>query len=204
MWEMTVDDLIGMLENFDGSSEVAIEVDFPGIDGWQVKTYSFGVRPDNDSDGPKLGFSIYESAFDYPDILRVLKGRRGSNTRGVLHTKVSPEKRPHPPGKKPIPIQAIPCIEDYDDQTVYINRIDKVSTGTYEYMNRVYDKLGEINALDTFEYLEISSLFLDDQGFSHTQIGGVPVYHDRGHINTLYSASAGEFFTEQLSAIIDE
>jgi hypothetical protein len=28
---------------------------------------------------------------------------------------------------------------------------------------------------DTFECLEVSSLFLDDEGSSHTQIGGVPV-----------------------------
>jgi peptidoglycan/LPS O-acetylase OafA/YrhL len=107
-------------------------------------------------------------------------------------------------GRKPVLIQAIPRIEDYDDQTVYIDRMDKVSTGVEEYMDRVYDRLEGIGASDSFEYLEISSLFLDDKGFSHTQIGGVPVYFNANHINTFYSASAGEFFTERLRVIIGE
>jgi peptidoglycan/LPS O-acetylase OafA/YrhL len=107
-------------------------------------------------------------------------------------------------GTKPVLIQAPPRIEDYDGQTAYIDKMDKVSTGVEEYMNRVYNGLEGIGASDTFEYLEVSSLFLDDGGFSHTQIGGVPVYHDEGHINTLYAASAGEFFTERLRAIIGE
>jgi hypothetical protein len=44
---------------------------------------------------------------------------------------------------------------------------------------------------------------LDDEGFSHTQIGGVPVYFSKDHVNTLYAASAGEFFTERLRAVIN-
>jgi hypothetical protein len=107
-------------------------------------------------------------------------------------------------GKKPILIQAIPPIMDYDGQTIYIDKVDKTSTGVEEYMNRVYDKLEGIGASDTFEYLEVSSLFLDDEGFSHTQIGGVPVYFSEDHVNTLYSASAGEFFTERLRVIIEK
>jgi hypothetical protein len=107
-------------------------------------------------------------------------------------------------GTKPVLIQAPPRIEGYDGQTAYVDKMDKVSTGVEEYMNRVYDKLEGAGALDTFEYLEVSSLFLDDGGSSHTQIGGVPVYNDAAHINTLYSASAGEFFTERLRVIIGE
>jgi hypothetical protein len=82
--------------------------------------------------------------------------------------------------------------------------MDKTSTSVEEYMSHVYNKLAEIDALDTFKYLEISSLLLDDESFSHTQIGGVPVYYDQWHINTLYAASAGEYFTEQLRILIDE
>jgi hypothetical protein len=107
-------------------------------------------------------------------------------------------------GKKVILIQGIPPIEDYDDQTIYIDKIDRTSTNVEEYMDHIYTELERASALDTFKYLEVSSLFLDDEGFSHTQIGGVPVYYNMDHINTLYAASAGEYFTEHLRILIDE
>jgi hypothetical protein len=87
MWEMTANDLISVLESFNGDSEVAIEVAFPGLDGWTVKTYSFSYGPDESSDGPKLGFSIYGSNFDYPDILRVLKDRVAAIPEGYCTPK---------------------------------------------------------------------------------------------------------------------
>jgi hypothetical protein len=37
-------------------------------------------------------------------------------------------------------------------------------------MNRAYDGLEGVGAPNTLEYLEVSSLFLDDKGPSHTQI----------------------------------
>jgi peptidoglycan/LPS O-acetylase OafA/YrhL len=107
-------------------------------------------------------------------------------------------------GEKAILIQGVPFIQDYDDQTIYIDKIDKTSTDVEEYMNRVYTGLERTRALDSFEYLEVSGLFIDDEGLSHTQIGGTPVYYNKNHINTLYSASAGEFFTERLKTLIHE
>jgi hypothetical protein len=84
---MTVNDLINVLESFNGDSEVAIEVAFPGLDGWAVKTYSFSYSPDGDSDGPKLGISIHGSDFDYPGILRVLKDRVAAIPEGYCDPK---------------------------------------------------------------------------------------------------------------------
>jgi hypothetical protein len=107
-------------------------------------------------------------------------------------------------GRKPILIQGIPPIKDYGDQTIYIDKVDKVLTGIEEQMDRVYTKLRDTGASNIFEYLEVSRLFLDDEGLSHTQIGGVPVYYNQVHINTLYAASAGDYFTEQLRILIDE
>jgi hypothetical protein len=84
---MTVDDLMSALEGFDGDSEVAIEVAFPGLDGWVVKTYSFSLSPDNDSDGPKLGISVYGSDFDHPETLRMLKDRVSAIPEGYCAPK---------------------------------------------------------------------------------------------------------------------
>jgi hypothetical protein len=107
---------------------------------------------------------------------------------------------------KPIIIQAVPVISDYNDNDEYINKFDKVSrpNDVYnDFMDFTYHKLEGVNALDDFEYLKIESLFLDDKGLSHSQIGGVPVYYDYTHINTLFSASAGEYFTSELDKIIN-
>jgi hypothetical protein len=75
------------LEGFDGDSEVAIEVSFPGLDGWAIKTYSFSYSSDDDSNGPKLGMSVHGSDFDYPEILRVLKDRVSAIPEGYCAPK---------------------------------------------------------------------------------------------------------------------
>ena len=100
-------------------------------------------------------------------------------------------------------IQSPPPILDYNDRTAYLDKVDEVSPGdgVYEHMNMLNRKLVELGAGGYYTYLDVSQLFLDDDGDAHTQIGGVPVYFDAWHINTLYSASAGEFFARQLKAI---
>jgi cellulose biosynthesis protein BcsQ len=105
-------------------------------------------------------------------------------------------------GNKPILIQSIPRIWDYDGQISYIDNQDKVSEDEDEYMNRVYYLLQETDSRNSFEYLHIEDLFLDDSDAAHTQIAGIPVYYNVMHINSLYSASAGEYFTEQLRELI--
>jgi peptidoglycan/LPS O-acetylase OafA/YrhL len=106
-------------------------------------------------------------------------------------------------GRKPILLQSQPQISNYNNQTSYIDRQDKESSDTNEYMDRIYNLLIKTDAWNSFEYLRIESLFMDENGISHTQVGGVPVYFDSYfHINTLYSASAGEYFTEQLREFI--
>jgi hypothetical protein len=104
-------------------------------------------------------------------------------------------------GRKPILIQDNPLIAGYTDQKTWIDRVDKKSKDVLGQMNLLRDKLNEVGASDTFAYLEVESLFLDDKGNAHTQIGGVPVNYDGNHVNTLYSASCGEYFTEQLRAL---
>jgi DNA-binding protein len=109
-------------------------------------------------------------------------------------------------GKKPILIQAIPIIAGFNEQTdqIYIDARDKRFADVTEYMDRVYTLLQKEGVADVVEYLRVDSLFLDDEGYAHTQIGGLPVYYNNGHINALYSASAGEYFTEELRRIIDD
>jgi hypothetical protein len=99
-------------------------------------------------------------------------------------------------------IQDTPSISGYSNQTIWIGKIDKESSGTEKQTYLLYDKLAGIGATDTFHFLETGALFFDDNGNSHTQIGGVPVYCDGSHINTLYSASAGEYFTEELKKLL--
>jgi hypothetical protein len=108
-------------------------------------------------------------------------------------------------GHEPILLQAIPAMASPSgslNQAIFINRQDQASAGREAQMNVVYDILNGIGAEDSFTYLRIDGLFLDDNGVAHTQIGGVPVYFNGDHINTLYSASAGEYFTEQLRGYI--
>lgn len=105
-------------------------------------------------------------------------------------------------GRKAILIQSPPKIVGWSDKRDYMNNFDKVSKNPKALMNLVNDKLIIAGAQDAFIYLKVESLFLDDGGNAHTQIGGVPVYFDAEHINTLYSASAGEYFTKQLSDLI--
>jgi hypothetical protein len=102
-------------------------------------------------------------------------------------------------GNKPILIQDNPQIEG---NILWIDKIDKATPGIKGQTNSLYDKLADIDALDSFDYLKTEPLFFDDDGIAHSQIGGVPVYADGSHINTLYSASSGEFFTEKLKEII--
>jgi hypothetical protein len=104
---------------------------------------------------------------------------------------------------KPIMIQANPIINKHNDNVAYINRIDEMSENDNDYMDFTYHKLESVNALNDFEYLKVESLFVDDEGFSHSQIGGLPAYCDYTHINTLFSASAGEYFTHELDKIIN-
>jgi peptidoglycan/LPS O-acetylase OafA/YrhL len=101
-------------------------------------------------------------------------------------------------GCRPLLIQGIPVIGGSGDQTVFINRIDKEIVDSDEYMNRVYNSLKDIGETSACEYVKIEHLFQDKNSVAHTQIGGVPVYYNQSHVGTLYAASAGEYFTEQI------
>jgi hypothetical protein len=70
-------------------------------------------------------------------------------------------------------------------------------------MDRTYDALVKVGASDSFHYLKVENIFLDEEGNAHTHIGGIPVFFDGGHINTLFSASAGEYFAEKLGALLN-
>jgi hypothetical protein len=56
-------------------------------------------------------------------------------------------------GIAPCPDTGTPLIEDYDGQTVYIDKIDKASTDVEEYMNRVYSKLKGIGANSIVDFV---------------------------------------------------
>jgi hypothetical protein len=66
-------------------------------------------------------------------------------------------------GRKPILLQGIPPIKDYDGQTVNINKVDRTSTSVEEYIDRVYTGLEEADTLDIFEYFEVSGHFIGDE-----------------------------------------
>jgi len=113
-------------------------------------------------------------------------------------------------GARPVLVQAIPPILDFNNQSGmgtevvynYINGNDKASLGVRPRMDMVYDLLLEAGAAEDFAYLRIESLFCDADGASHTQIGGAAVYNDTIHINAIYSASAGEYFTAHLRELL--
>jgi hypothetical protein len=104
-------------------------------------------------------------------------------------------------GRKPILIQDSPQIDGYSDQQNWLTEKDHSFAADYSYMDKLNDMLAEKGAANTYQYLKIQTLFVDSNGNAHTQIGGVPVYFDNHHVNTLYSASCGEYFTEQLRAL---
>jgi hypothetical protein len=90
MGEMTVDDLIGMLENFDGSSEVAIEVDFQALTADKSRPTS-SVFDQTTIAVARNWASRYTEATLIPGYLTGVEGQGDSNTRGVLCPEISPE-----------------------------------------------------------------------------------------------------------------
>jgi hypothetical protein len=102
-------------------------------------------------------------------------------------------------GIKPILIQSPPSISDWGKSGNHINKTNKKVNDVKKRMNLAYDSLAKVGALNTFHYMRVENIFLDKMGYAHTHIGGLPVYFDGAHINTLYSASAGEYFAAQLS-----
>jgi peptidoglycan/LPS O-acetylase OafA/YrhL len=107
-------------------------------------------------------------------------------------------------GNKPILLQDYPQFIDYDKENLSpLIRHDVSFEPNFHAMDNLYNKLEKIGAVDNIEYLEIAPLFIDlNNGLAHTQIGGIPVYYDSNHVNTLYSLSTAEYITEQLRSII--
>jgi hypothetical protein len=106
-------------------------------------------------------------------------------------------------GKKPILLQDNPIFSKYSKENISsLTRNDASFRPDYGQMDKLYNRLREIGMEDTFTYLRTESLFIDPAtGMAHTQIGGIPVYYDSSHVNTLYSASAGEYFASKLGVI---
>jgi peptidoglycan/LPS O-acetylase OafA/YrhL len=105
-------------------------------------------------------------------------------------------------GSKPILIQDPPKCPGYtDDNMEWVNGEDHTGKYVQKYSDALKNRLKDEGFEDTFSYIEVSTNFVDDDGMAHTQIGGVPVYYDSNHINTLFSASCGEYFTKQLQAL---
>lgn len=107
-------------------------------------------------------------------------------------------------GHKPILIQGIPHLEYTKSSARYINHSDRMLTNFDDQVNKVATRLAEISAYDSYDYLTVTELLVDQNNVAHTQIGGVPVYYDPVHINTMFSASAGEHFTNKLRTFIQE
>ncbi len=119
-------------------------------------------------------------------------------------------------GKKAILIQSPPTKGDSIDRQGNIlginlgemiwndtKKSNKSFRNTKLRMDRTYDALVKVGASDSFHYLKVEDIFLDEEGNAHTHIGGIPVFFDGGHINTLFSASAGEYFAEKLGALLN-
>lgn len=68
------------------------------------------------------------------------------------------------------------------------------------YMDLVYKELKKDSTTQNFKYIQVQDLFCDDEN-CHTQIGGLPVFYNKTHINSMFSASTEDYFTKQLSNI---
>ncbi|MDR1442879.1 MAG: acyltransferase [Bifidobacteriaceae bacterium] len=104
-------------------------------------------------------------------------------------------------GNKPILIQSSPQTESFPierAQAALTDGVDEPFIADFAYMNVIKTLLTEIGAADSFDYIPVQDILLDEDGRVHTQIGGVPVYFDNGHVNSIYSASAGEYFAGAL------
>ena len=67
---MRVGTLIGVLESWSPDDEVAVAVEFPQVDGWEVTSWDVELCEREGS--PALGVSVYGADFDYPDPERAL------------------------------------------------------------------------------------------------------------------------------------
>jgi hypothetical protein len=107
-------------------------------------------------------------------------------------------------GHKPILLQASPWITDLESKQQYLNSLNNIypSADLIGYMNRAYDCLDKIGEADSCTYLKVEPILFDADGNVHTQIGGIPVYRDTMHVNSLYSISAGEYFLVELERIM--
>lgn len=68
-------------------------------------------------------------------------------------------------------------------------------------LNTLYDNILVQDSNLRLEYLSIEDLFCDQES-CYSQIGGLPVYYDEGHINALYVASSYEYISSQLQKAI--
>lgn len=66
---MLVKDLMSVLENLDESTEVAVDVVFPGLEGWTVRDYACVWSIDEESGGPIIIAEVHGADFDDPAIV---------------------------------------------------------------------------------------------------------------------------------------
>jgi hypothetical protein len=105
-------------------------------------------------------------------------------------------------GRKPVLIQDIPFIADYSPEYVsWLDKEDHAFVPDDAQMDGLKNALHAMGKEGAFAYLAIRDIIADRDGVAHTQVGGVPVYYDDTHVNTLYAASAGEYFTGALRAM---